>query len=123
MYGRGSGVCRQSPLAATPVGAFVRDRLDRIAAWADATGRSVEPFVPTSELHSAFTGETRVVTRFPVLALAEFDGDGDDLSFFTPCRDGDGVIGVPDRLGIPEGERTDDVGERSRPRSPPGGST
>lgn len=118
VYVWGPGVCRQSRLAETPAGAFVRDRLDRIAAWADATGRSVEQFVRTAELRSAFTGDTRTVTRFPALALAEFDGD-EDLAFFTPCRDREGVVGVDDRLRVLEGAKRASV---PRSRSPPEGS-
>lgn len=111
VYVWGTGVCRQSRVAATPVGVFARDRLDRIAAWAAAPGRSVEQFVPTTELRSAFTGDVRTVTRFPALALAEFDGD--DLAFFAPCRDRGSVVGVDDRLRVLEGEP-----QARAPRSP-----
>jgi len=107
----GPGVCRQSRVAETPAGALVGDRLDRIAAWAAATGRSVEQFVPTTELRSAFTGDVRTATRFPALALAEFDGD--DLAFFAPCRDRESVVGVDGRLRALEGDP-----RPSAPRSP-----
>lgn len=111
----GRGLCRDSMSARTVAGRRVGDRLDRIEEWVEGTARSVSEFCRSERLDSAITGESREVVRLPSLAMAEFD-DG-DLVGFAPCREGDRVVSVSDRLAAlgpePDTDERDDPADQS----------
>ena len=104
----GAGVCPSSCGAETDVGRTVLDRLDRIEQWAADTDRSVDAVLRTDEHRSFITNETHEVTRFPVLALAEFEGG--ELVGFAPCYEGGRFVSVADRL-----DALSESGDRRRP--------
>jgi hypothetical protein len=97
-----------------------REVLDTVAAfreWAADHGRSVDRFFETRETHSEFTGESYAALELPAMVLAEYrDGE---LSWVSPCVDGEAVYTVGDRLATLEGAAVDHAGEPGAPVTPP----
>lgn len=75
----------------------IETRLEAFEAWAARTGRLLQPWFRPARIESSITGEARDVWRLPAVALAEFDED-DTLRHVTPCREGDRIVTVVDRL-------------------------
>ncbi len=94
--------------------------LEAFDAWAERTGRDLEPFFRTRHVESTITGESYDVCRLPTLALAEYRGD--ELIHVAPSRDGDRTVEVLDRLEVlvrEEGEgSTLEFDDRWTDRSP-----
>ena len=111
----GAAVSPDGAIATTATGQQVLDRLASIGQWADESGRTVD-VLRTAEHYSRITGERRLVTRLPSLALAEFDGG--ELVHFAPCRDGDRDVSVSSRLDTLGGRPTFGHGRPVRQGTP-----
>jgi acyl dehydratase len=94
----GRQVDPSSAAAQTDAGRYVLDHVDAFRAWAEETGRSVESFFETRHVDSAITDEQYSALVLPTLTLAEYRDD--ELAYVAPCRDGDEITTVADRLDV-----------------------
>ena len=92
----GSRIDRTSVAARTEIGQFVTERVETFSEWACENDFSLGSFFEEEPVESSITGEEYSATTFPTATLAEYVDD--DLSFVTPCSDGDTVYTVEDRL-------------------------
>jgi hypothetical protein len=89
-----SGTVRTAP------GRRFTNRYERFRRWADHRDASIEPFFERKDVASDITGEEFTVVVFPVVALAEFDGD--EVVHVAPCDRETGVVTVQERLATIE---------------------
>lgn len=112
----GRELCRSGAMAGTEPGKTALERVDGFHAWAREADVSLAPFFERKTVRRPLTGEeSRTVMRPPVMTLAEYRGG--ELTFVTPCRDGDTVHSVTTRLeelAVGENEAPGS-GKRERP--------
>lgn len=113
----GDRVATTTADAETDHGREVLDAVASFREWADDHGLSVDPFFETRESHSEFTGESYAALELPAMVLAEYrDGE---LSWVSPCVDGEEAYTVGDRLATLEGTAVDHAGATGTPVAPP----
>ncbi len=82
--------------AETERGREIRSKVRTFEQWAERNGVSVSSYFQRREVNSGFTGEAYTAVVLPAVVLAEYHGE--DLHWVSPCRDGDTVYTVGDRL-------------------------
>lgn len=79
----------------TEAGRQVLGRLSSFVEWADRTEHSLECF-DRRRVHSEMIEESYQSIRLPTMVLAEYEGE--QLRHVAPCRDGETVVTISDRL-------------------------
>lgn len=74
----------------------INDRLTAFRAWAERADMTLEPFFQTRDVEVSMTGQAYTVVDLPVMTIAEYEDE--NLTFVTPCADGDTLYTVHDRL-------------------------
>jgi hypothetical protein len=97
----------------TAQGKEIRRRLTEFEQWAHDAGVSLASFYRARTVESATIGDTITTITLPVMGLAEYVDD--ELTYVTPCTDGDTVHSVEDHLAELATQRGTSSGGRSHP--------
>lgn len=101
----GDCLCPDSAGAETDPGKFLLDRVNAFQSWATAHDRSLEPFFVRRTRSTDLLGDPATGILFPEVTMAEFSNG--ELRFVTPCKEGDRMHTVRDRLAVlHEGDAT-----------------
>lgn len=97
----GTRIDPSSAMAETDAGQFLSGRVQRFVDWAADHGFSTGSFFEAEPIRSSITGEEYEAMTLPTATLAEYvDGE---LSFVTPCTNGETVYTPADRLDALDG--------------------
>lgn len=97
----------------TETGKRILDRFSEFTTWAERTDHTLECF-DRRTVRSELTGETYRRIEVPTMALAEYENE--KLRHLAPCRSGESVVSVHDRLeALETNDRTD---AKTPPRDP-----
>jgi hypothetical protein len=96
----GKHLCPNAAAVRTDVGEECLERLELFREWVGEDGSRADPFLDGHEVDDDIVGDSFTDVSTPVLLLAEFDGE--ELVHVTPCRRGDSVTTVHDRIATLE---------------------
>jgi hypothetical protein len=104
----GDGVSLDDRVQRVAAARSIRETVEELRAWADATGRDLQGFA-VHETRSAMTGEVHRNLTVPTVALVERRDD--EVAFVAPCHD-DVTHTVAERLDRLAGGREEATGGR-----------
>lgn len=114
----GDELCLSAAATQTDAGQFVRNRVSAFKQWAQENGVSFESGFDAHETQLGFTEEEYTTIEFPMMTLAEFQGD--NLVSVAPGSTRNSAYTISDRLNaLADGtDETPEISDGSLQRVP-----